>query len=291
MPQQGSYAFPSTGGGQYYEEGGGQRQDVTSSNPYGGPISYVPQLQLNPSSNFQDPHPQYVAQAPQYLQPRAGFPAAQHSQSGYQVSYATTPSGFQAHGGLSQGSYAAPIASAGFNYQYSPPAEHMAPRASSQFYPRRAQEASWPMESSDQYGAHTRPMGSSGVQRYDSALTEQTAPSGYPDPYLTTMGNSPSSRFEGNTTRAPGKSYPEPASPLDQGEMPDILPATANNRRQSVYQGSHAAKVDSSFPQPEAGTSMSYDDNLPSDMIDEVEVEVASSKLARQSHSHTSRGM
>jgi hypothetical protein len=265
---------------------------MTSSSPYGGPISYAPQLQVNPSSNYQDPHPHYVARAPPFVhQPRAGFPAAQHSQSGYQVSYAATPPGFQAHTGLSQGSYAAPIASPGFNYQYSPPAEHMASRASSQFYPRRALESSRPMESSDQYGAHTRPMGSSGVQRYDSTPTEQTAPSGYPDPYLTTMVNSPSSRFEANTTRTAEKLYPEPASPSAQGGMPNILPATSNNRRQSVYQGSHVAKVDSSIPQPEAGTSISYDDDLPSDVIDEVEVEVASSKSVRQSHSHTSRGM
>ena len=58
-----------------------------------------------------------------------------------------------------------------------------------------------------------------------------------------------------------------------------------------MYRGSHAAKVDSSIPRSESGTTMSYDDDLAGDVAGEVDVQVASSNLARQSHSQTSRGM
>jgi hypothetical protein len=239
---------------------------MTSSSLYGSQTSYA---LANTSPNLQDPYAPYAGLYGS--QPRYGFPAAAAGGRGVYgaPNQQTDPSGFQGPRGAQQDLYTASgahTASTGLNRRFTsgqPGPSEISP--ASQYHSGGAQGSSWPPEYHDQYGVYTGEMGLPGVPRHQSALTGQTGLSSFPDPYSTPTANATSPSLQVNLTAPAESPYPDPASASAQGGMPNVPPATATSRRQSIHQG----------PGPDRKTSYS------SDLAGDVILEVASSKSSK----------
>jgi hypothetical protein len=266
---------------QFPQEGVGQREEMTSSGLYGSQTSYARLPPANTSPNFQDPYATYPV--PYGSQPRYGFPAATAGGRGMYgaPNQQTDSSGFQGPREAPQDLYTASGAhttstglnrhfttgqpgSSEFQTQYSSAGEHMTSPAS-QYHSGGAQGSSWQPEYRDRYGVYTGEMGSPGVPQHQSALTGQTGLSSFPEPYSTPTANATSPSPQVNLTAPAENPYPDPASPPAQGGMPNVLPATATSRRQSIHQG------------PGSDRKTSYSSDLAGDVI----LEVASSKSSK----------
>jgi len=143
--------------------------------------------------------------------------------------------------------------SSGFHSQYPSAGENMTPLPS-QYNPGRAQEPNWSNEYYDPYRPNMGQMGSPGVQRHNSALTDQAVLSHFPGPYATPTNTVAESELQVNPDPAAQSPYPEPASPSTQDEMPKDFHARVTSKSEIVYHGSYGDKVDSNVAQPEPKT-------------------------------------
>lgn len=286
-----NYEFRSASSTGAFQEGVSQQEEMTFPDPHRDQSVYVSPPPNQPSS-FQNPTGFYSAPANPYgSQPRYGFPAAQNAQSGYGGSYRASnpqPAAFglqdQYRGPYSQyEGQGSPIQLSRFNPQLSPgetmDSGYLNPAASFQ------QRSSWSTEGNGQYGIHTEQRGSPGFQQHQSAITEQSDPAGFPEPYSILPGNVAPSGHQVNPTLPSQGSFTETPSGSAQDESPNDPAAIPSNRRQVMYRDPHRARFDSITVDSESGRQNPYDDDPDSDAT----VEVASSKLTNQQRSQDSK--